>query len=327
MGAKANAPAAEVQSQVKAIALIATGTLATFGGLVIALPTFDFWSNVLPISSKYAALSRGVAVLISALIAYREVRHKWPEPDWNSPKIRPGGVLQVIFGGLLTLVYIALQGLAFGNWADLVNAIMYCSIVVLLSWGFIRLAKKAYDFSTANAYRAKFLSTGARQSATIEPSDTRFLKFCAIFFAAITATVTGFAALNEIIGILPPIITNTRVASSLSVLIATILVGANYTAKYLERNLARSIGDSWRKLEGQLAGRNVVESGLGPVLFGVGCLVLFLVIDTALQSKPSDDRRVEVLLIVLQISLFSSIAYGLWRLGVNEYERRKDRTA
>jgi len=312
MARQAETPTGAVRKQLKAISLTATVTLATFGVLVMALPAFDFWFQVLPPPGRYGALARAAGLLLSALLAYREVRHEW-RTRWDSPVRRPSGVLQVILGGLLTLVYLETQQMSLGEWADLIFAIEYSGIVILLSFGFIRLAKKAYDFARP---------IGRGQSSL---DDFRFLRFVTIFFAGITASVTGFAVLNQIITVLPPIIRNLEVINALSVLIATILVGSNYTADFLERNLAISISRSLEELKRRQAGKNVVEAGIIPVSIGLVCLVLFLAGDSILHSRSSDNVLVDMLLSILQIGIFSSISFGLWRLGVYEYVRRKER--
>jgi uncharacterized protein with PQ loop repeat len=344
--------ATDVRNQLKAISVTATGTLATFGGLVMALPFFDFWAKVLPSPGKYDALARVVGVLLSALLAHREVSHEWPTRRWELSDIRPSGVPQVMIGGLLTLIYLATQGMSLGGWADLLHAVAYCGIVILLSFGFIRLAKKAYDFSTddvefaklraerekeaerlrdelqqiaSGAPQAEQVSSSAPQTEQVSSDDIHFMWFAMIFYAGITAVITGFVVLNQIIAVLPPIIRNAGITNALSVLIAIILIGSNYTSVYLERNLTQKGNRDNVILKGRLEGRNVVESGIGPVLMGAVCLVLFVAVDANLQGKPSDNVLVETFLIILQIGFFAFVAYGLWRFSVSEHERSKKR--
>ena len=114
-------------------------------------------------------------------------------------------------------------------------------------------------------------------------------------------------------------------ANALSVLVATIIIGSNYTQDFLENPLARSLSKLAKTAESIVTKRNVVEAGIIPVSIGFVCIVLFLTADTILQSKPPDNVLIEILLIILQIGIFSFISYGLWRLGVNEYERRKEK--
>ena len=301
------APIVKVERELRAIALTSVLTLSTFAGLVMALPVVDLWTKVLPTPGKYASIARIVAILLSAMLAYREVRHEYSTHSMEFSDIRSSGRVQVLVGVAVTLLYLSTQGMALRGWADLLHAVEYAALIVLLSFGFTRLAKKAYDFA----------------SRGLQTSDRSLILFTGTFFAVLTAVVTGFAILNELVTLLPPIVRSSTVSASLAVVVATMFIGANYTAEFLENNLSTTLGKITKKMDANLARKNVVESGLLPAGFGIVCLVGYLVLDLQLGGKPSDKILVELLAIGLKIGLFAFLTFGLWRLGVSEYERRK----
>jgi hypothetical protein len=278
----------------------------------MALPVLDFWTKVLPTPGKYASVAGIVAVLLSVMLAYREVRYDWPTLSLTYSDIRPSGKLAVILGAAMTLLYLATQEVTLGGWADFLRAVEYIALFVLLSFGFTRLAKKAYDF--------------ASKGSNVEKNDRSLIKFATGIFATLTTVVTGFAVLNELVAILPPIVHYATVSASLGVLITMMFIGADYTAEYLERNYEKGMEDIKRRTLSVFTGRNIVHAGILPTVFGVVCLLGFLALDSWIGGKPLDRIGVELLAISLKVGLFAFIGFGLWRFGVSEYEKLKGTT-
>ena len=340
-----------IQREIRAIAASTAITLGTYTALVMALPAFDLWTHTIPSPGRYEALARGVAILVSALLAFGEVRRQRGTDRMNASDVRPSGRRWVITGTLLALAYLGTHSIPLGEWADLIHAVVYSATFILLTLGFVVLAKKAYDFAEADTkqqqlfadlarrtaeLRAKAKGTRSRRSkAVLDPPapqasttsgsqvqlDIRFARFAAALFIAVTIAVTGFAALNQIMSLLPDVTRFPAAVNALGALVAVSAVGANYTSEFLERNLTMRLARTSRRLTRTLGRKSTVETGIGPVVVGVGCLIALLVADTLLGGEPSADPAVDVLVSGLQIVLFSSIAFGLWRLGVSSRER------
>lgn len=330
----------------------ATTTLAAYSALVIALPAADVVLDVLPAPGRYAGLARAVAVLLSALLAVREIRHDYGVERSEAKDVRRSGAEFLVPGVLLLFAYLAVHDHDLGVLSDVVTFVLYVAMAALLSWAFVRLAKKAYDF--AEEYRreqelpqrlrertellkkeADRLSgrTSPLPQPTSDPAprptgrlqETRVAAFCGVFFAALAAAVAALSAATSIFGLLPPIIEHDLVAAALSAMLATFVIGSNYTSQFLERNLALSLSATVTRLERTLARKNVVEAGLVPVLAGVGCLVAFLVLDSVIGGAPPESVGLEIALVALRMLIFTLITYGIWRLGVASYTVRAQR--
>lgn len=345
---------AHVQSDFRRIGVAAATTLSVFVGLVVAFPAFEVWTGALPSPGRYQPHAGIAAVLLSALLAYREVQHQ-RRRDPRSDRLAPSGRRWVVAGTVLALAYLAMSRVDFGVWADWIRSLVYGAILVLLTYGFVVLAKKAYDAANENAKQAQTFEdlrrrtielqrqaeelrsgrkrkAGSGASTTTTPSpSTRsaagsiipigFVKFATGLFAAAATLVAGFGVLNQIVAILPPVVQSPAAANALGVLVAVAFIGSNYTSEFLEKNLSVAIGRIYDDMMAQLQGRNVVEAGLRPVAIGILCLIALLAADTALGGRPSSDVGIDTLLTGLEIVLYTTIAFGLWRLGVGAAAR------
>jgi hypothetical protein len=348
-GTGAAAPEERVVRDFRQILLAATWTLGLFTGLVVALPAFNLWARILPSPGRYETLGTLIAIIASVSLAVTEVRRNRGTNRWSEADIRPSGQGWVISGIALALLYLAFQNVDLGVWRDFIYVVVYVGVFVLLTFGFVQLAKKAYDFAeddyqtarrfarmrqeterlraeAERARRGKKTSAarsdageGTRTAAPatdLQQAERRFSKFAVALFAAITALVTGFGILNQAMEALPAIVQHPEAVAALAALLAVSMVGANYTAEFLERNLARHIAGQIRLMDRYLQRRNVADFGGIWLAVGLGLLIIVLAADTVLGGRPTASPVLDLVVSAIEIVAFASLAFGLYRLGV-----------
>lgn len=317
---------ANVDKELTRIAAASAATFAAFSALVMSLPITDIWTNVLPSPGPYANLARVVSVFVSALIAYNVARREWLIADLAT-KAPPSGTFPVLSGAIIALLYALTTDSAYGGWWVLVHTLTYISIFVLTSWGLVRLAKKAFELARAKAalpnlaqraYESALADAGLRKPASDVPtvsaqgrSDRAFLSFTASFFGALSAAVTGAAVVNEIVGVLPPVVEHSTVSAALASLMAIALIGENYTSDFLSlRSPAR-----W-------SGHSAMRAGLVPAILSLVCLTGYLGLAIYLENRPPRTLFLELLAVILKIGIFVGLSFVVWRVGVQEVLRR-----
>jgi len=213
-------------------------------------------------------------------------------------------------------VFIGIRGINFGDYSEVLYAMVYAGIGVLFACGFAQLSKRAYLYAIdKNKNLTESIQSGSDFQIDLEK---RFFKFASILFMSLSGVVTGFAFLNNLFRIMPPIINHSKAATALGAVLSVFCIGNDYINGYLDDFglfRARGIGEPQK------------ISRLPFIITGVLMILFYIIADTFLKGEPSENLLIELCLVNVQIVMMVSLIFGFWRLGRYKYDLKRYKIA